>query len=112
MGKYSLKILSILLMSLVFLSCKQTEETEEVTAEITAAQMEGRKAAAAIITPQWDDTLQLQKALLEAKAKQSKYLIDHKPKSAKAFDYGFISTVRAVNPELAEKIAPEETENK
>ena len=90
---------------LLFLgACSQTEKTEAITAEITAAQMEGRKAAASILAPQWKDTVQLQKALLDAKVKQSKYILDGKQECANAFDSTFISTIRTVNPSLAKKI--------
>ena len=85
-------------------ACAQTEKTENITAEITAAQMEGRRAAGLILGPEWKDTVKLQKALLDAKARQSKYLIDGKPECAVAFDSTFISTIRTVNPDLAKKI--------
>lgn len=86
------------------MSCAQTEKTEAVTAEITAAQIEGRRAAGRIVGPQWKDTIQLQKALLDAKVKQSRYLIDGKPECAAAFDSAFISTIRTIKPDLAKKI--------
>lgn len=87
-------------------ACSQTEKTEEVTAEITAAQMEGRRAAGLIVGPEWKDSLKLKQALLDAKVRQSKYIIDGKPQCAEAFDSTFISTIRSVNPELAKKIKP------
>lgn len=85
-------------------SCRQTEETEGITAEITAAQMEGRRVAGDILRPEWKDTLQLQKALMEAKSRQSRYLIEGRPDCAAAFDSAFISTIKTVNPSLAKKI--------
>ena len=94
------------LFCLLVFSCKQTEETEGITAEITAAQMEGRRAAGIILGPEWKDTTKLQMALIEAKAKQSQYLIDGKPECAAAFDSTFISTIRTVNPTLAKKLKP------
>ena len=94
------------LLWLLAVSCRQTEKTEAITAEITAAQMEGRRTAGIILGPEWKDTTKLQLALIEAKAKQSKYLIDGKPECAAAFDSTFISTIRAVNPSLAKKLQP------
>lgn len=91
---------------LLLCSCSNTERTEAITAEITAAQMEGRRAAGLILGPEWKDTAQLQKALIETKAQQSQYIIRGKPKCAEAFDSAFISTIRAVNPSLAKKIKP------
>ena len=90
----------------MFAACKQTEQTEAITAEITAAQMEGRRAAGRILGPQWEDTLELQKALLDAKVQQSKYLLEGKKECAQAFDSTFISTIRTVNPELAKQMVP------
>ena len=88
-----------------FISCAQTEKTEEVTAEITAAQMEGRRAAGRILGPEWKDTAQLKNALIEIKSKQSKYIIDGKMKCAAAFDSAFISTIRSANLDLAKKLS-------
>lgn len=85
-------------------ACAETEKTEGITAEITAAQLEGRRAAGLILGPEWTDTAQLERALLDAKAKQSKYIIDGKPECAEAFDSTFISTIRTINPDLAKKI--------
>ena len=96
--------ISILLIYLS--SCAYTEKTEDITAEITAAQMEGRRSAGEILGPEWKDTVKLQKALLDMKARQSKYLINNKPRCAEAFDSTFISTIRSVNPSLAKKIKP------
>lgn len=99
-------LVAISFMSLAF-SCSQTEKTEEITAEITAAQMEGRRAAGLIVGPEWKDTLALQRALIDAKVKQSRYLIEGKPQCAAAFDSAFISTIRTVKPDLAKKITPQ-----
>lgn len=99
-----MKYLLGLFLSIVCLACSQTEKTEAITAEITAAQMEGRRAAGKILGPEWKDTTKLQRALLDIKAKQSQYLINGKPECAAAFDSTFISTIRTVNPQLAKKI--------
>lgn len=93
-------------MSCGIISCSQTEKTEAVTAEITAAQMEGRRAAGAILGPEWTDSSRLQKALIETKVRQSRYIIEGKPECAEAFDSAFIKTIRTVNPSLASKLTP------
>ena len=93
-----------ILLAAIFAGCRQTEHTEAITAEIMAAQMEGRREAGRILGPEWKDTAQLQRALIDVKVKQSKYLIDGKPECATAFDSTFISTIRTVNPSLAAKI--------
>lgn len=99
-----MKFIFILLISAVLYACSQTEKTEAITAEITAAQMEGRRAAGIILGPEWKDTVQLRRALIDAKVKQSKYIIAGKPECAEAFDSTFISTIRSVNPDLAKKL--------
>lgn len=80
---------------------KQIEKSEETTAEIEAAQMEGRDAARAFVGREWRDTLDLQRQLLEVRAKQSKYVMEKKQKCAEAFDSTFVSTIRTVRPDLA-----------
>lgn len=95
-----------LCMMLFSVSCSQTEKTEAITAEITAAQMEGRKAAGIILGPEWKDSTKLRDALLDAKTRQSRYIIEGKQKCAEAFDSAFISTIRSVNPDLAKKLNP------
>ena len=98
-------IIFFLLLPIFLFSCSQTEKTEAVTAEITAAQMEGRRAAGVILGPEWKDTIKLQRALMDTKVKQSRYLIDGKPECAAAFDSAFLSTIRTVNPALAKKLS-------
>lgn len=99
-----MRFFPLILLVIALVSCSGTEKTEAITAEITAAQLEGRKAAGYILGPEWKDTSQLQMALIDAKVKQSKYLIDGKPECAAAFDSAFISTIRTVNPSLERKI--------
>ena len=86
-------------------ACGKTEQTEEVTAEIEAAQMEGRNAAKLFLSRDITDSLQLQRSLLEAKAKHSKYIIEKKQECADAFDSTFVSTLRSVRPDLANEIS-------
>lgn len=99
-----MRLLVIIAAVFLLAGCAYTEKTEEVTAEITAAQMEGRREAGRILGPEWKDTVALKRALLDVRAKQSELLIKGKKKSAEAFDSAFISTIRTVNPELAKKL--------
>lgn len=96
----------VLFLCLGISGCAQTEKTEAITAEITAAQIEGRKAARDFLTSDLSDSVKIQHALLEAKARQSKYLIENKPQCASAFDSAFLSTIRVVNPSLRRAIHP------
>lgn len=82
-------------------ACSQTEKTEAVTAEITAAQMEGRNAAKEYVTKQWKDTIELQRLLLETRSRQSKYVIKGDTAAARAFDDAFVSTLKTVRPDIA-----------
>lgn len=102
------RILALWLPLIVILisSCSETEKTEAITAEITAAQMEGRRAAGEILGPEWKDSVKLQRKLIDIKTRQSKYIIEGKQECAQAFDSTFISTIRTVNPELYNKIKP------
>lgn len=96
----------IISISLFFLlgACARTERTEAVTAEITAAQMEGRNAARAIIADNWNDTIGIHRAIVRAKAPRLKYdSIGHSEASAN-FDSTFNNTIRTVRPDLAKKI--------
>lgn len=96
-------------LGLIFLifaaACGQTEKTEASTAEIEAAQMEGRNAAKDFVSRDLSDTLKMQRHILEAKSKQSKYVIEKKPECAAAFDSTFISTLRTARPDIADEIA-------
>lgn len=94
-----LPVLLIAILSLA--ACSNVERAENITAEMEAAQMEGRRAAREFINANWSDTLELQRKLLKARSQQSKYTIDHRDECAAAFDSGFVRTLRAVRPEVA-----------
>ena len=95
-----LSIPAILLMA----ACSQTEKTEAVTAEITAAQMEGRNAARDIIIYNWKDTTGIHKAIDHAKTTRHKYdSVGHDAASA-MFDSAFNKTIRTVQPDLAKRL--------
>lgn len=83
---------------------KEFEESEETTAEIEAAMMEGRESAKIFINRQWKDTIQLQNNLLEARSRRARYDTVNKPRCAAAYDSAFISTIRTVNPSVAAHI--------
>lgn len=99
---------TVILMSLaapvVLAGCAQTERTEAITAEITAAQMEGRNAARNILLDNWNDTTGISRELTKARSARLKYdSIGHTEASA-AFDSTFNHTIKAVRPELAKKL--------
>ena len=75
------------------------QRQEPMTGE--AAIDEGRSAAKRLVHQEFEGSMQLQLALLEAKAKQSRYLIAGDTVAAQAFDTAFVSLLRCVKPELA-----------
>lgn len=100
-----MKSLLLFIPALILLAaCARTEHTEAITAEITAAQMEGRNAARDIIIYNWNDTTGIGKAIANARAPRLKYdSIGHHSASA-VFDTTFNKTIRTVRPELAKKL--------
>lgn len=80
------------------------EKSEESAADIEAAQIEGREAARKFLNRPWADTIELQSQLLEARALSSKYKMAGKQQSADAFDSTFVSTLRTVNPSVAQEL--------
>lgn len=89
---------------LVLSACAGTERTEAVTAEIEAAQMEGRNAAREFVNAEWKDTMELQNRLLQVRSKQSKYVEGKMPEAAAAFDSAFVGTLRTVRPDIAREL--------
>ena len=89
-----------------------SEKAEQAADTVQAAQIEtealnmaaaeGRDAAKVIINRNWPDTLELQKAILDARAANSKYEIEGNEACKAAFDTAFINTIRTVRPELAD----------
>ena len=110
-----MKKLLLPLLGIVILACSNDSKSvlsESDKEEIQIAMMDGRRAAAELCRSRWTDTLQLQQYILEAKARQSRYILEGKPECAKAFDSGFISGVKAILPKLANEIFSDiDTEN-
>lgn len=84
--------------------CDKTEKGEEDAAKVEAAMMEGREAARIFVNRPWKDTVELQRNLLEARARRTKYDTIGQPKAAAAYDSAFVSTICTVNPEVAAHI--------
>lgn len=95
----------IIAATLLFLTgCGGIERSEQATADITAAQIEGREEARKFLNRPWKDTLELQRQLMESRAKKSKYEMKQQTEMAAAYDSAFISTLRTVRPELAREL--------
>lgn len=95
----------VLLSAMVVTSCRGTEKTEAITAEIEAAQMQGREAARWYLHQNIPDSVSAIEVARQARAK--KYELEKKGKNeaAAAFDSTFVKTVRAVDPK---RILPED----
>lgn len=94
-------------LSLTIWSCgkmKGIEKGEETQAEIEAAMMEGRSAARAFINKTWNDSIELQNHLLEARTRRIPYDTVDKPECRAAFDSAFVSTIRTVRPDIAKAL--------
>lgn len=115
-------VLSIVAVGMLFLpvfmgSCSpakedsnSVEKAESVAAVEEANQMEaakeGREAAKEIVTKNWPDSMQLQQAILDARAKKSKYEMAGKKDCTAAYDTAFFNAVRTARPDLADQLKP------
>lgn len=99
-----MKYLPFIVIGLLCASCSHTDKGEETAAEIEAAMMEGREAAKIFVNRPWKDTTELQSRLLEAKSRRVKYDTLGLKRCAEAYDSGFVSTIRTVNPDVANQI--------
>ena len=81
----------------------RSEKGAAEEAEMEAAFMQGRTVAREFVNRDWKDTFELQGQLLEAAEVRGKYLDKH-PDILAAYDSAFISTVRAVRPDMAAEI--------
>lgn len=106
--KYTVASAIALILSLCISSCgksmKGVEKGEETQAEIEAAMMDGRMAAREFINTTWNDSIQLQNNLLEARTKRLKYDTVAKPRCRAAYDSAFVSTIRTVRPDIAKAL--------
>lgn len=94
----------LIVLAAVCGGCRGTEHTEAVTAEITAAQMEGRTAARDFIQQDWRDTSKVA-ARLDTIERRKEELRSHaKDRCAEAYDSAFTKAVRAVNPPLGRAV--------
>lgn len=94
-------------LSLTLWSCgkmKSIEKGEETQSEIEAAMMDGRSAARAFINKTWNDSIELQNHLLEARTKRVPYDTVDKPHCRAAFDSAFVATIRTVRPDIAKAL--------
>lgn len=80
-----------------FSACSNIEHSEEVTSRVTAAQLEGRRAARMLIHYNWKDSAQLRQKYREITTLRDSIASGHTAE----FDSTFMSTLRIVEPTLA-----------
>ena len=97
-------LLLVLLLSLSGIGCSKTDKGEETAAQIEAAMMQGREAARIFVNRNWPDSTELRARLNAVRAHRSHYDTLGLRRSAEAFDSGFVSTIRTINPEIAKQI--------
>lgn len=100
----SLSVVIIIGALAILPGCQGTERTEAITAEITAAQMEGRTAARDFIHQDWRDTSVVAMRLDTIERRKSRFVDDGKKECAEAYDTAFINTLRAVKPDLSRAV--------
>lgn len=101
---FILAIIAFALAGMILFSCKKTDKGEEEAVQIEAAMMEGREAARIFLNRTWNDTIELQQKLQEARSRRIKFDSLGLDRSAVAYDSGFVTTIRTVNPEIAKHI--------
>lgn len=104
------KTIFIAIAALALVACnskeaKNMEASEETTAMIEAAMIEGRSDARRIINREFKDSMEFHGALLEANSRKSAYQIRKQPKCEAAYDSAFISTIRTTRPDLARQLS-------
>lgn len=90
----------------------EAEQTIYSSDVIEQARMDARNAAKDFLGCELPDTMSIQQALLEAKAKQSKYSGKGNKAATAAFDSTFVSTLATVRPELARQLIPADSNAK
>lgn len=98
------KLLYIISLALLATACGGNGGKTETSEQIETAAMEGREAARKIVTREFTDSMQFYNAILEANSGKSKYQIDSLRHCEAAYDSAFISTIRTVRPDLANKL--------
>ena len=91
-------------LALISSGCSKTDKGEEAAAQVEAAMMQGREAARIFVNKEWPDTAELRTRIAAARSRRTHYDTLGMKRSAEAFDSGFVSTIRTINPEIAKHI--------
>lgn len=102
MNKFCL-LSAALILTLASAACGRTEKTEAVTADIEAAQMQGKEAARWLLHQEIADSAELSLRAEQARARKYELEKEGKKEEAAAFDSAFVKTVKAVDPKYRYK---------
>ncbi len=100
-------LLHLLLIAAMMGSC--AEKKSPLDAE---ARDSGMRAAAALVAVDHTDTMSMERAVMDAKAKQSVYALKRDSAAVRAFDEAFRSYLKEKDKPLHQAIFPEDTKKK
>lgn len=103
--KYLLHILAVIVV--VMAGC--AEQKSPLDAE---ARDSGMRAAAALVAVDHTDTMSMERAVMDAKAKQSVYALKWDSAAVRAFDEAFRSYLKEKDKPLYQSIFPEHDEKR
>ena len=93
----------VTLAAVLLIGC--SEKKSPLDAE---ARDSGMRAAAALVAVDHTDTMSMERAVMDAKAKQSVYALQRDSAAVRAFDEAFRSYLKEKDPVLYESIFPDE----
>ena len=100
-----IKRLLIVMAAMALLSAGCAEKKSPLDAE---ARDSGMRAAAALVAVDHTDTMSMERAVMDAKAKQSVYALKRDSAAVRAFDEAFHSYLKEKDKPLYNSIFPEE----
>ncbi len=103
--KYLLHILAVIVV--VMAGC--AEQKSPLDAE---ARDSGMRAAAALVAVDHTDTMSMERAVMDAKAKQSVYALKRDSAAVRAFDEAFRSYLKEKDKPLYQSLFPEHDEKR
>ena len=99
-------LIHILAAVALLLSCGCAKSKSPLDAE---ARDSGMRAAAALVTVDHTDTMAMERAVMDAKAKQSAFALQRDSAAVRAFDEAFRSYLKEKDRLLYQSIFPEDT---
>ena len=107
MMRHLLYLYIVAVLAVVLAGCG--EKKSPLDAE---ARDSGMRAAAALVAVDHTDTMSMERAVMDAKAKQSVYALKRDSAAVRAFDEAFRSYLKEKDQSLYQAIFPEDTKKK